>query len=191
MFESNKLLKLMSSYSDYIKEHYDEVNLLEEKISELYILLKEEAPKFAKKGVIKDNFVPVIRKLNRIEKQLPNNFILDNNPQYEINYNFSKNDITDQNEEEIVSYIVNRARNYLVANNSINKNLEDVNLGDIDLIGQCHNASMNIKFICETIKIYCNVCTIHPAFYKDYNVYGSGGNHQFCLIKIGNKKIHS
>ena len=121
-------------------------------------------------------------------RMLPNNFILENNPYYDFDYNVSKEEIINCSEDEIINYIVHRVRSFLLAYYSADGDLKSVRLNNLDLLGQCNNTSMNVNFICQAIKIPCKIYTIHPAFCSEFNVYGRGGNHQFCLVMMGEKK---
>lgn len=188
MFKVNKCKKTILSYGDLVSKYYYDVDFVDEKMNELYFIMKEMAPLFAKNGVIKDDFAVLVKTLNNVEKKLPNSFIVENTPFYNFDYNIRKNEVEYLNEEELIKYIVHRVRSFIIASYSVNGNLKKVDLSRIDLLNQCNAVSMNVNFICQAIKIPCKVYTIHPAFCSEFNVYGRGGNHQFCLVTIGNKK---
>lgn len=188
MFKFYKCEKKILSYMDLLSKYYYDIDFVNETINQLYFEMKEMALLFAKNGEIKDEYALLVKTFNNVEKKLPHSFILENNPYYDFDYNVSKDEINDFSEEEIINYIVHRGRSSLLANYSIDGNLKNVDLSKIDLLGQCSSTSMNVNFICQSIKIPCQICTIHPAFCSELNVYGKGGNHQFCLITIGDKK---
>lgn len=187
MFEINKCKKTIKSYEELFDKFYYDEEFINEKLGELYVIMKEMAPIFAKKEIIKDDFRVLIKVLNDLEKKLPNHFILENNPVYDLDNRIDKKDIINKSEEEIVKYIVNRVRSFMVAHYSVDGNMSDVDLGRINLLGQCVNACDKINFVSQAIKVSCRVITIPPAFCSEFNVYERGGNHQFCLITIGEK----
>lgn len=188
MFELNKCRKKILEYGDLVSKYYYDPDFINDEMNSLYREMKEMAPLFTKKGLIKDDFAVLVRTLRTVEDKLPRHFILENEPEYDHDYNVDKNEILDHSEEEIINYIVHRVRSFLLAHYSVNGNLRNVKLCNIDLLGQCSNVSMNVKFVCEALKIPCKIITIVPAFYSGFNVYGKGGNHQFCLVTIGDKE---
>lgn len=188
MFKVSKCKKTILSYKDLVSKYYYDIDFVDEKINELCFIMKEMAPLFTKKDIITDDYIGLVKSFNDVEKELPNRFIIDNSPYYDFDYNVRKEEICDFDEVEIIKYIVQRVRGFLIAHYSLNGDVRNVNLGRIDLLGQCNNASVNVNFICQAIKIPCKIYTIPPAFCSESNVYGKGGNHQFCLVTIGNKK---
>lgn len=188
MFKVNNYKKAILSYGDIVSKYYYDASFINGEMNKLYLEMKDMAPLFSKKGIIKDQFAVLVKALGNVEKNLPNHFILENKPKYDFDYDVSKTEIINRSEDEIINYIVNRVRGFLIAYYSTNGDLKNVNLGNIDLLGQCNNVSMNINFVCQSIKIPCKIITIAPAFYEEVNVYGKGGNHQFCLVTIGEKE---
>lgn len=188
MFKLNKYRKELAVYLNYINKHYDEIDLLDDKISELCFFMKDIAPKFSKKDIIQDEYRLLARKFNRIERSLPSHFILENNPICELEREYKKSKILNYSEEEIINYIVYRARKILASLASEELDCDDVYLGEVDLVGYCNKACMAINLICQSMKIPCKVMTISPAFYEKRNIYEIGGNHQYCLITLGDKR---
>lgn len=189
MFEVKKCKKKILSYEDIFEKFYYDQDFINETLDDLYFNMKEMALSFENNGVITDDYKKLIKALNFVESKLPNHFIIENNPKYDLNNQVEKGTVINKSEEEILSYIVDRVRSFLVASYSYDSDLQKVNLANISLINECVNACDKINFVCQAIKIPCKIYTIYPAFCSSYNVYGYGGIHQFCIITLGNREF--
>lgn len=188
----NKYRTEILKVREIIKNNYDDIDLIVSEMSKLYQFMKDIAPNYANKSrIISDDFRYFVSLLNKSEKLLPNHFILDNKPNFDFSSEITpitEHDIKDKDEEEIVKYIVHRVRSFMVSALAGYGGQKNVDLGTVDLLNWCEEASSKAKFVCDCLGIYSLMSTITPAFYKVYNIYESGNNHVFLAVKIGNKQ---
>ncbi len=175
-----------------IKENKDDIEFVIKQMDKLYQFMKNIAPEYADKNRnISDDFRHFVILLYKNEKQLPLHFILNNQPDFELNQEVPRitaDNLKDKDEEEIVKYIVYRVRSFMAAAFTGYGNQSEVDLGKVDLLGSCNEASYKVKFICDALGLYSNVAIIAPAFFDEYNIYERGNNHAFAVVQIGTKQ---
>lgn len=191
-FKDYKYQKEILAHRDYIKSHLDDLDIVNKKMSELYKYMKNFAPLYAdKNGFINYDYRFFVSLLNKIENSLPLHFILNNDPDFDFNKDherITRTNLSDKNEDEIITYIVHRGRCFMAAYFSHNHNEASIDLGDLDLLNFCNKSAENVKLICDILCLNSQNVTINPAFYPYKNLYEEGNNHSFTIVKIGNKQ---
>lgn len=185
----NKYRKEILRVREVIKNNPDNIDLIINEMSKLYQFMKEIAPNYANKSrIISDDYRYLVILLNKTEKSIPLHFILDNKPNIDYHIEINRDDIKDNDEEEIIKYIVERVRGFISTSLTGYGGQKNVDLGSVDLLNFCDEASGKVKFVCDCLGLYSNCATIAPAFYRVYNIYERGNNHVFSAVKIGEKQ---
>ncbi len=181
------------AYREYIKEHQTNLDDIHRKMNDLYKFMKNIAPEYANKsGFVDADYRMFVNLLYKTEKCLPIQFILKNEPDFNFTKNFVKISpevIKDKDEIEIVEYIVHRVRSFMAASFCHDHDEANVDLGKVDLLDCCAEASGKVYFVCCALGLYSRDATITPAFYDERNIYEKGNNHVFVAVQIGARQF--
>lgn len=180
--------KKVRAFRDFIAENKEDKELVLGALNNLYSYMKSIAPAYSEKGKISKDYRILVCLLYLIEESIPLSFIINNKPNFNIQNKVPfilPNKAINYKEEEIMDYIIYTEREKIVRYFSSKNNLK--NLSELDLLNHCSIASFEVKDLAENLGLTARVCPIHPAFYKEKNLYEYGNGHYFTLIYIGKK----
>lgn len=126
------------------------------------------------------------------ECAMPRGYILNVNSNYD--YDKMHQDIEDVNidsfngVDKLLDYIVFMARYDIVIRHKPGFVCEKGAIEKIDLMNCCYHISNEVKTICDSLNIKCELIRIDPAFNKEYDLLNGYGFHYFNVITIEGKK---
>lgn len=186
--KDNRRYKVLKDANKEIKKNKDDLDYIKNKMDNLYQFMKDIARDYANKDrTVKFDYYDFVMLLSDVENQIPLQFILNNNPDYIPNkfVKIEKERIDDYTNEEIIKYIVNRARAFL--STSLSETPNPVDLAKTDLLNHCAEATRDVIFICDALGLNSSEEHIPPCFCFDYNIYTMGNNHVYATVHVRDK----
>ena len=143
----------------------------------LYSKVKEFSHLFYSDGVINSYYNSVVRIINKCEQLFNDMYLYDTS--------FSLKDLcinSCSNEREILEYIVNETRKFLLSfKNDFSDHIK------VDFSNYCVIASKKVKEICDGLGIECYILEIYPGFDMAKMLFDGFGFHFLNVIKFDEK----
>ena len=153
-----------------------------EKIKQVYTFIKQISPDLYHYGFMESGYKHLINTVIDFEYNLlPNEFIIPSNP---IFTNQLQEISSQSSPEQILSYLVNETRRFLIEKYSKTNKENDIN--KMDFANYCKEASQKVKQHCDEQKIRCEKVIIHPGFSEEEFLYNGNRFHFMNIVYINN-----
>lgn len=152
-------------------------------LTEQYRYFKSIAPYYLEEVKHFNSYYRLRCRLNDLERQIKPSFIIESNPNFQINDNLENLKITD-NSEIMLDWLVYMARKYLCIK-EFNSSIGAFN--NATLSNLCRISSETILKFCHEMHLNAKVVTINAGFSTNPTLYGGNGFHDFVVIGLDRK----
>ena len=184
----------MNSYDKYeveAKKYYLDINFTSDKdkafntLEELYRYVKSIQEKYLHDGIINTMFLYVSDEIYKSEEIFGSDFIIESNPNFNINEFKDKVSISDK--KECLRWIIHMAREELTLDYpEIKGSTLDI-LKKATMSDRCTKSSAIVQKYCEKNNINSKRYIIYPGFKKDAHLFGKYRFHAFNIVNIYGK----
>ncbi len=177
--------KYMESMDDYYNKIFKEKDVTKkiEILTKLYEYVREISLEWWEQDEnMARNFVYILREIFACEKELPDIFILNVKPKYEV-VNYPKNT---KNDEEVLNYIVHQTRIFLHAKLTFGTFIAD--FSNLDLVNECERSSNFVIKVCKQLGLEAKKIKITSGFAPYYHLEGDTGYHYFVIVNLNNNE---
>ncbi|MBQ6687141.1 MAG: hypothetical protein IJN03_01295 [Bacilli bacterium] len=188
----DRLWLRVEKYLPYFQNSYEKIKTAKNsdiayaEIENLYLFMKAITPDFFKGHQIQGGYNYLKSRLLDCELLLPNEFLIDVNPNYEYGM-MSERIPTSECIEYKLNWIVYKTRKYLQTKNSLtDRKLVDFNKLTLD--NECENASKKVAELSKMLGLECQIIKLYPGYSKNPELFEGNGFHFICIINYDNEK---
>ena len=160
---------------------------IDENLKEMYMYVKRISPYFYTDGKINYLYKYLKDRIFDCEQILPDCFIWDSNPIFNINEN--KQITRNMSSEEILDSLVYNVRKSLLINHNYTKKIETCNIDLLSFENWCFKSSDMVEFFCNTNSINSKKLEIYPGFCAEAQLFKGRCLHFANVVEL-NKKYY-
>lgn len=179
--------KHINTYKEEFKNYSEKIKQTQaspDTMTELYSFIKKITPIFYINNCLEPSYEYVRAAMTLCELQIPKKFIIESNPNFNLNNNPNiKNCTTTTN---ILNYIVCKTRQQLSIKHSFEET-NPTNLDQLDLVNDCIYSSSTVNTLCEHLNLKSYTLKIHQGYKEDAKLCNGNGFHMFNIIELNNQ----